>query len=80
VEGHGIIRFRQVTGDEVLSYDIKGEEFRVVDIPPGYTHSIENAGDGEMVVLFWSSEPFNPDVPDTFFLPVFKNEIKEGKN
>ncbi|MBN1398755.1 MAG: NAD-dependent epimerase/dehydratase family protein [Bacteroidetes bacterium] len=80
VEGHGIIRFRHVTSDEVLSYDIKGEEFRVVDIPPGYTHSIENVGGGEMVVLFWSSEPFNPEVPDTYFLPVLKNEIKEGKN
>jgi UDP-2-acetamido-2,6-beta-L-arabino-hexul-4-ose reductase len=38
-----------------------------VDIPPGYTHSIENVGEGELVTLFWANEVFNPDHPDTFF-------------
>jgi UDP-2-acetamido-2,6-beta-L-arabino-hexul-4-ose reductase len=41
-----------------------------VDIPPGYTHSIQNVGAGEMVTLFWASEIFDPDRPDTYFLPV----------
>ena len=43
---------------------------RVVDIPPGYTHSIENTGTGELVVLFWASEIFDPDSPDTLPLKV----------
>jgi UDP-2-acetamido-2,6-beta-L-arabino-hexul-4-ose reductase len=42
----------------------------VIDIPPGFTHSITNVGTGEMVTLFWSSEMFDPDRPDTFYLPV----------
>jgi UDP-2-acetamido-2,6-beta-L-arabino-hexul-4-ose reductase len=66
VQGRAAIRFRHVLGEEVLTYQVSGEEMKVVDIPPGYTHSIENLGDGEMVVLFWASEVFDPGQPDTF--------------
>jgi len=66
LEGEGVIRFRHILSREVLTYRVKGEEFTVVDIPPGYTHSIENVGPGEMIVLFWASEIFNPDSLDTF--------------
>ena len=34
-----------------------------MDIPPGYTHSIENVGEREMIILFWASEIFDPDRP-----------------
>lgn len=53
---------------------MRGEEFRVLDISPGYTHSIENIGDSDMVTLFWSSEIFDPAHPDTTFLPVIGEE------
>lgn len=72
VEGQAIIRFRHISDGEVLSYSVNGEEFRVLDIPPGYTHSIENVGTRDMVVLFWSNEQFNPNMPDTFALPVIE--------
>jgi UDP-2-acetamido-2,6-beta-L-arabino-hexul-4-ose reductase len=75
VEGQAVIRFRSIQADHVLEYRVRGEEFRVLDIPPGYTHSIENVGDSDMVTLFWSSEVFDPARPDTAFLPV----IREGK-
>jgi len=65
VEGEAIIRFRHVRGSDVIEYHVKGDDFRVVDIPPGYTHSIENIGAGELVTLFWASEVFDPKVPDT---------------
>ena len=68
LEGESVVRFRRVDGvaDEVLEYRIAGADFRVVDIPPGYAHSIENVGSGELVVLFWSSQIFDPARPDTF--------------
>ena len=47
-----------------------GRRYQVIDIPPGFTHSITNVGTGEMVTLFWSSEIFDPDRPDTYYLPV----------
>jgi UDP-2-acetamido-2,6-beta-L-arabino-hexul-4-ose reductase len=65
VEGAAVIRFRQIDGAAVIEYPVAGHEFRVVDIPPGYTHSIENVGRGELITLFWASEVFDPGRPDT---------------
>ena len=66
LEGEAIIRFRPLRGGPVVEYPVRGEEFRVVDIPTGYTHSIENVGDRELITLFWASEIFDPERPDTF--------------
>ncbi len=74
VEGKGIIRFRKINSDQVLEYSVSGEQFIVVDIPPGYTHSIENVGDTEMVTLFWACEMFDPDRPETYFEKVIKSK------
>jgi len=70
VEGEATIRMRHIESSDVVEYRLMGTDFQVVDIPPGYTHSIENIGAGEMVTLFWASDIFDPDRPDTFFLPV----------
>lgn len=70
VEGTAVIRFRPVNGGEVTEVRVEGHEFRVVDIPPGHTHSIVNVGSGELVTLFWSSEIFDGNRPDTYPLPV----------
>ena len=70
VEGDGLIRMRPIEGGPVREYTVIGSAYQVIDIPPGFTHSITNVGKGEMVTLFWSSEIFDPDRPDTYFLPV----------
>ena len=70
VAGHGVIRFRNACGGEVLTYEVSGETPTVVEIPPGYTHNIENTGGTDLVTLMWASEQFNPSKPDTYFLPV----------
>lgn len=72
LEGEGIVRFRHILTDELLEYPVKGTDFRVIDIPPGWTHSIENVGSGELITLFWASEIFNPDRPDTVYTPVIQ--------
>jgi UDP-2-acetamido-2,6-beta-L-arabino-hexul-4-ose reductase len=70
IEGEAIIRLRHIRGGAVVEYRVRGEDFRVVDIPPGYTHSIENVGQGELITLFWSSEVLDPERLDTYALPV----------
>ena len=70
IQGKAVIRFRHILSKEVLEYHVSGEKIEVVDIPPGYTHNIENLGEGEMIVLFWANQVFNPDDPDTYFIPV----------
>ena len=67
LEGEAVVRFRRIEKDEILEYPVSGEKYQVVDIPPGYTHSIENIGKGILVTLFWASEMFNPEKPDTYF-------------
>jgi UDP-2-acetamido-2,6-beta-L-arabino-hexul-4-ose reductase len=70
LEGEAIIRFRAIEDGAIIEYPVNGHEFRVVDIPPGYTHSIENVGVSELITLFWADEIFDQDRPDTYALPV----------
>jgi UDP-2-acetamido-2,6-beta-L-arabino-hexul-4-ose reductase len=70
LKGDAVIKFRHIFENEVLSYHVSGEHIEVVDIPPGYTHSIENLGADEMIVLFWASQIFDPSHPDTHYLEV----------
>jgi len=66
IQGEAIIRFRHILSSEITTYHVSGDDMKIVDIPPGYTHSIENLSDGEMIVLFWADEIFDPDKPDTY--------------
>jgi dTDP-4-dehydrorhamnose 3,5-epimerase-like enzyme len=51
----------------VVEYFVSGDKLEVVDIPPGYTHNIENLGDTDMVTVMWCNEIFDPTRPDTIF-------------
>ncbi len=70
LQGEAMVRFRSIEGGEIQEYPVGGSDFRVIDIPPGYTHSIENIGEGELVTLFWASEIFDLEHPDTFYKEV----------
>ena len=72
IQGQGVIRFRQIDSDQILEYLVEDRAIKVVDIPPGYTHSIENTGEGEMICLFWANQIFAPERPDTYFDPAIK--------
>lgn len=70
VSGRGVIRFRKLGETNTIEYLVSGDKLEVVDIPPGYTHNIENLGDTDMVTVMWACEPFDPQRPDTVFEPV----------
>ncbi len=70
VDGEGLIRMRPIDDTQIREYRVSGSSYQVVDIPPGLTHSITNVGTTDMVTLFWSSEVFDPNRMDTYFLPV----------
>lgn len=70
VSGTGVIRFRHIASNEIIEYFVNGNHLKVVDIPTGYTHNIENLGDTDMVTLMWCNEPFDPQKPDTYYLEV----------
>lgn len=74
VSGEGLIRLRRIGKDKqgndypVVEYRVSGEKLEVVEMIPGYTHSIINLSDTQDVVtLMWCNECFDPEKPDTFF-------------
>lgn len=70
VSGKGLIKFRKIDSDDIIEYSVSGDKLEVVDIPTGYTHSIINVGDIDMVTIMWANETFDPENPDTYFLEV----------
>lgn len=70
VSGKGVIKLRKIDSNEIIGYFVSGDKMEAVDIPAGYTHSIENLGDRDMVTIMWVNELFNPDRPDTYYLEV----------
>ena len=68
VRGHGLIRLRKVGTEEVVEFEVSGEKLEVVEMIPGYTHSIVNLSETEdMVTFMWANEAFDPGRPDTYF-------------
>jgi UDP-2-acetamido-2,6-beta-L-arabino-hexul-4-ose reductase len=70
IQGHAVIRFRKINSSKILEYHVNGETLEVVDIPAGYTHSIENIGEEDVITLFWACEIFDPEKPDTYYVEV----------
>jgi UDP-2-acetamido-2,6-beta-L-arabino-hexul-4-ose reductase len=67
IQGEAIIRFRHILSHEILEFPVSDSDIKVVDIPPGYTHSIENVGQSEMICLFWANQIFSLEMPDTYW-------------
>ncbi len=71
VSGRALIQERRIGSDEVLNFEVSGEEIKAVHMLPGYTHNIINLSDSEpLVTLMWANELFDPARPDTYFEPV----------
>lgn len=74
VSGTASIKLRKVGADQdgnpfpVDEYVVGGPDMRVVEMIPGYTHSITNLSDTEdLVTVMWANEPFDPENPDTYY-------------
>ena len=71
VSGRARIQERRIGSDEVLDFEVSGDEIRAVHMLPGYTHNIINLSETEpLVTLMWANELFDPNRPDTYFEPV----------
>lgn len=74
VSGKASIKLRKVGADAdgkpypVDEYVVTGGDMRVVEMIPGYTHSITNlSGTDDLVTVMWANEPFDPANPDTYY-------------
>ena len=78
VSGVASIKLRKVGEDAegnsypVDEYVVRGEDMCVVEMIPGYTHSITNLSDtDDLVTVMWANEPFDPENPDTYYEEVY---------
>ncbi|MBQ9398794.1 MAG: NAD-dependent epimerase/dehydratase family protein [Bacteroidales bacterium] len=68
VAGHGLIQERKLGTDEVIEFEVSGDNIQCVHMLPGYTHNIINLSDTEnLVTVMYCNEIFDPNKPDTYF-------------
>ncbi|GAB5558167.1 MAG: NAD-dependent epimerase/dehydratase family protein [Schleiferiaceae bacterium] len=67
IKGKALIQLRKIGTDEVINYELDGNEPSFVDMPIWTTHNIKNVGEEELVTVFWINEPFDANDPDTYF-------------
>ena len=71
VAGHGLIQERKLGTDEVIEFEVSGDNIQCIHMLPGYTHNIINLSDTEnLVTVMYCNEIFDPNKPDTYFEPV----------
>ncbi|MEY8460657.1 NAD-dependent epimerase/dehydratase family protein [Eggerthellaceae bacterium 24-137] len=77
ISGCGLIRQRKIGFDDngeeypIAEIEVCGEEPMVVEVLPGYTHSITNLSETQdLITIMWCNEVFDPARPDTFFSEV----------
>ena len=67
VAGHGLIQERKIGTDEVIAFEVSGDNIQCVHMLPGYTHNIINLSETEnLVTVMYCNEIFDPNNPDTF--------------
>ncbi len=66
LRGEALIQLRKIGTDEILDFQLSGNEPAYVDMPVWYTHNIKNIGSEELLTVFWINEFFDISDPDTY--------------
>ena len=66
LSGTAQIALRRMFTDQVVRFDVSGDQPAIVDMPTLWAHSITNTGDDDLTTLFWAHEILRPGDPDTF--------------
>lgn len=70
IKGKALFKFKHVVTGEFYELETCGDEPRIVETVPGWTHDITNIGEDEMVVMLWANEIFDREKPDTYAMPL----------
>ncbi|MFS1441373.1 capsular biosynthesis protein [Vibrio sp. 10N.286.55.E10] len=65
ISGKASFKFRHITTGESYELIVGGEESRIVETAPGWSHDVTNIGESELIVMLWANEIFDPEKPDT---------------
>ncbi|KHS66648.1 capsular biosynthesis protein [Pectobacterium brasiliense] len=66
LKGTALYKFEHVLTHEKYDLIVSGEDFRIVETVPGWSHDITNIGEDDMIVMLWANEIFDRNKPDTF--------------
>jgi UDP-2-acetamido-2,6-beta-L-arabino-hexul-4-ose reductase len=67
IKGKAKIEIRRVGTEKILSFNLDGDQPSFVDMPVWHTHNITNTGTEDLYTIFWISEHYAPEDPDTYF-------------
>ncbi|WP_194860233.1 NAD-dependent epimerase/dehydratase family protein [Dietzia sp. SYD-A1] len=70
IQGTARISLRKMFHEEIIDFDVSGDQPVAIDMPVGWVHNITNTGHDVLLTQFWSHELFRPEAPDTFTEPV----------
>ncbi|MGQ0844951.1 MAG: polysaccharide biosynthesis C-terminal domain-containing protein [Sporichthyaceae bacterium] len=65
--GTARINLRPALGEQIVSFEVNGEQPVAIDMPTTWVHNIVNVGESELTTLFWTHALFDPCAPDTFW-------------
>jgi len=67
IKGKARIQLRRIGTNKTLTFNLDGSTPSFVDMPIWHTHNITNIGDDDLYTIFWISEFYDPQDPDTFY-------------
>lgn len=67
IKGKARIELRKIGTEQVITFELEGNQPSFVDMPIWFTHNITNIGKEELYTIFWINEHYNSDDSDTYF-------------
>lgn len=72
IKGKAKFAFRHIDSNDYYEIFVNGDESKIVETVPGWSHDITNIGDDEMIVMLWANEIFDPENPDTVNYKIYE--------
>ena len=66
IKGKASIKLRETLSDTVYDFNLDGDKPSYIDIPIWHTHSVENIGDEDLIIIFWINEHYDETNSDTY--------------
>tara|TARA_R110002060_G_scaffold41379_1_gene52908 strand:+ start:1337 stop:2449 length:1113 start_codon:yes stop_codon:yes gene_type:complete len=72
IKGNASFKFKHIVTGDFYELLVNGDESKIVETAPGWSHDITNIGSDEMIVMLWANEVFDRENPDTVNFKVTK--------
>ncbi len=67
IKGKALIQLRRIGTNDIINFELDGNQPAYVDMPIWYSHNITNTGSEELYTIFWINELYDANDPDTYF-------------